>query len=99
MKCHIMGHFIQVCTVCLDKNNLQEQKYTAQNKIRVKDIVLYVSKIEDIFNKGFTVVSKYISKKLFSFNSSKMVKIKVKTDYGIKILNYLALCLKAHCQG
>ena len=27
MKCRIMRHFIRVCTVCQDKNNLQGQKY------------------------------------------------------------------------
>ena len=27
MKCHIMWHFIRVCTVCEDKIDLQRKKY------------------------------------------------------------------------
>ena len=44
MKCRIMRHFIWVCTVCLDKLNIQRKKYnnsleiiTCENSINTKD--------------------------------------------------------------
>ena len=53
MKCHIMWHFIRVCTVCKDQIDLRREKYNTFFKIIIFDPLIHLMDHRDLTVSNF----------------------------------------------